>query len=402
MVKRNPFLARLNQGYLFPEITKRKKALQQKEPNAEIISLGIGDTTQPIPETISLAMEEASRLMATSSGYQGYGPEGGHNFLKQAIAKTLYPGLIDPDEIFISDGAKCDIGRLQLLFGPDVKVAVQDPSYPVYVDGSVLMGQTGSYINPEKGYAGITYMPCLPENNFFPDLYPAKGCDLIYICSPNNPTGAVATKSQLSHLVSFAKQHRSVIIYDAAYAPFIQDSNLPKSIYEIKGAEEVAIEVNSFSKMVGFTGIRLGWTIVPKQLKDESGFSFHQDFSRLFATIFNGASYISQKGGLAALSEEGQKSTQSLVAYYLENAKILKQTLEKKGFTVYSGNNAPYLWVHVKQKSWDMFENLLHKAHIVTTPGSGFGPAGEGFLRFSAFAQREDIMKAAQRIDKKL
>jgi LL-diaminopimelate aminotransferase len=280
-----------------------------------------------------------------------------------------------------------------------MSIAVQDPSYPVYVDGSVILGATGDY-NSRKGYFNrIVYMECTPENNFFPDLNSTPRADVIYFCSPNNPTGAVATKKQLKELVDFARENNSVIVFDAAYSEFIRDSSLPKTIYEVKGARETAIEVNSFSKRVGFTGVRLGWSVVPFELRYDDGTPLTQDWSRITSTIFNGASNITQRGGLAALDDEGLKEMRSTIDYYLENAGIIRKALDDLGIKSYGGLNAPYIWIEFKgRKSWDVFEEILEKAHVVTTPGVGFGPAGEGFIRLSAFGHREDILEAVDRL----
>ncbi len=299
----------------------------------------------------------------------------------------MYKGQIDPDEVFVSDGASCDIGRLQGLFGSGVRIAIQDPAYPVYNDGSVI-----------HGVQEIHTMPCAPENGFFPNLNSIPPVDLIYFCSPNNPTGAVSTHAQLEELVAFAKKNRSIIIFDTAYAAFIRDPHLPKSIYEIPGAQEVAIEVGSFSKLAGFTGVRLGWTVVPKALKYENQKAVRNDWDRLVTTMFNGASIISQHGGLATLSDQGFKEVTAIVDFYLENGRLIKSALEKRGYEVFGGTHSPYVWVRFPgRKSWDVFQELLEKIHIVTIPGSGFGPSGEGFIRISAFGKRENILCAIER-----
>jgi LL-diaminopimelate aminotransferase len=397
MVKRNPHLAKLHAGYLFPEINKRKRAFLETHPEAHLISLGIGDTTEPIPESITNGLVAASQGLGTETGYHGYGPEQGIAELREAIAKILYANQIDPSEIFISDGSKCDIGRLQIMFGSSAKMAVQDPSYPVYVDTGVMIGQTDTY--QDGHYDGIIYMPCLPENDFFPELKTTAKPNLVYFCSPNNPTGTVATHAQLTQLVQWVKQQNAILIYDAAYALYIQDPALPRSIYEIEGARDVAIELGSFSKMAGFTGVRLAWSIVPKELRFEEGYSVYQDWSRMHATFFNGACYIAQMGGLAALQPAGQAAMRALVQFYMENTQILYRTFEKMGLAVYGGKNAPYLWVKFPHKtSWQAFEDVLEQTHLICTPGSGFGPAGEGFLRFSAFGHRAHIEEAAQRL----
>lgn len=399
MTKRNPNLAKLPAGYLFPEIAKRKRAFIEKNPAAKIISLGIGDTTEPIPISIVGGLIKGSAALGTKDGYTGYGAEQGLPELRCRIAERIYDDRVDMNEVFVSDGSKCDIGRLQVLFGSEASVAVQDPSYPAYVDSSVIMGQTGSYDQTTKQFKGITYMSCTPENQFFPDLENTPRTDLIYFCSPNNPTGIPATRDQLVQLVAFAKKNHSIIIYDAAYGIFIRHPDLPRSIYEIEGAREVAIELGSFSKMVGFTGVRLGWSVVPKDLKFEDGTPVHQDWTRITSTIFNGASNVAQAGALAALEPEGMTAMKHMTDFYLENARIIKSALESQGNTVYGGTDAPYLWAKFPhQTSWETFEELLEKLNIISTPGSGFGPSGEGFIRFTAFGHRADIEEAAKRL----
>lgn len=399
MPSRNPHFAKFHSGYLFPEITKRKNAFLQEEPSAQLLHLGIGDTTSPIPDVIVRAIQEQAHALGTAEGYTGYGPEQGSFLLRQAIADHFYPGKISPDEIFLSDGSKCDIGRLQILFGKQSRIAVQDPTYPVYVDTAVGMGMSQPYTPSSQHYAGITYMKCTPENHFFPDITQLPDIDLLFFCSPNNPTGAVASYEQLQKLVAVAKQKNAFLIFDSAYAPFIQDPLLPKSIYEIPGAKDVAIELSSFSKMAGFTGVRLGWSVVPKELLFSGGESVHKDWNRLHSTYFNGASNLAQAGGLAALSKEGIAAIQKLCMEYLENASLLKNCLQSLGYPVFGGQHIPYLFVDVRPKtSWAAFEEFLGTYHLVTTPGSGFGPAGEGFLRFSAFAKRSVILEAIGRL----
>jgi len=388
-MKRNKNLDKLKSGYLFPEIQKRKKEFLAKHPDAKLISLGIGDTTEPVSEQVAQAMAQLSTRLGTAHGYIGYGSEQGIEPLRKKIAESFYKNRISPDEIFISDGAKCDLGRLQVLFGGDIRVAIQDPAYPVYIDGSQVQGI--DHIHPMK---------CTPENGFFPDLKTMPPCDLIYFCSPNNPTGAVCTRKQLEELVAFAKKHHSIILFDAAYSSYIRTPDLPRSIYEIEGAKEVAIEINSFSKLAGFTGIRLGWTVVPESLKYENGASVRSDWNRITTTLFNGASIIAQHGGMAALEDE---NNEKMIQFYLENARLIKKALEEMGYQVFGGVDAPYLWVHFPgKKSWDVFQHLLEKAHIVTTPGSGFGPEGEGFLRLTAYGKREPILEAIERLKKVL
>lgn len=404
MIKRNSGFANLTAGYLFPEVARRRREYQQKHPDAKIISLSIGNTTEPLPQFIAKAMADYSMALSTKEGYSGYGDEQGNTSLRKKIAETWYKGLATEDEVFISDGAKCDIARIQTLFGSKVKVAVQDPAYPVYVDGSVIACAAGK--NGANGYKGITYMPCVPENNFFPDLSKVKKNSLIYFCSPNNPTGACATKEDLTRLVDFANENGCIIIYDAAYREFIRDEKLPKTIFEIKGSRTCAIEVNSFSKPAGFTGVRLGWSIVPNDLKFADGTSVNKDWNRVVTTLFNGASNIAQAGGLACLEPEGIEAMKNVIDYYLVNVKKIEETLrgenfKKAGVTLYSTGNSPYVWAKFPgKKSWEVFDLLLDKCHIVTTPGSGFGPSGESFIRFSSFGHHEDVNEACERLSK--
>ncbi|XP_050209514.1 LL-diaminopimelate aminotransferase, chloroplastic isoform X2 [Mercurialis annua] len=397
-VSRNANMAKLQAGYLFPEIARRRNAHLAKYPDSKVISLGIGDTTEPIPEVITSAMAKRSQALSTLEGYSGYGAEQGEKPLRAGIASTYYGDLgIEEDDIFVSDGAKCDISRLQVLFGSNVTIAVQDPSYPAYVDSSVIMGQTGLYQKEAERFGNIEYMRCNPENGFFPDLSKVSRTDIIFFCSPNNPTGSAATREQLTKLVKFAKDNGSIIVYDSAYAMYITDDK-PRSIFEIPGAKEVALETASFSKYAGFTGVRLGWTVVPKQLLFSDGFPVAKDFNRIVCTCFNGASNVVQAGGLACLSQEGRDAMQKVVGFYKENADIIMDTFDSLNFNVYGGTNAPYVWVHFPgQSSWDVFSEILEKTHVVTTPGSGFGPGGEGFIRVSAFGHRESVLEACRR-----
>jgi LL-diaminopimelate aminotransferase len=407
MVKRNPNIAKLPAGYLFPEIGRRRRALLERQPDAKIISLGIGNTTEPLTPHIVEGLQNAALKLGTAEGYSGYDDDPKGQALlqnvKSKLAEKWYRGLVKPEEIFISDGAKCDCGRLQVLFGADVSIAAQDPAYPVYVDGSVIVGATGAH-NKERGqFDGIVYLPCTPANAFFPNLSGLLRTDLIYFCSPNNPTGAVATREQLQELVNFARRNGSIIIYDAAYAAFIKDADLPRSIFEIEGSREVAFEVNSFSKPIGFTGVRLGWTVVPQELAFDDGTPVSKDWSRVMSTLFNGASNIAQYGALAALDDEGLAEMRQTVGYYMENARIIKEGLTGLGLTSYGGVNSPYVWAEFPGRpSWDVFTEILEKAHVVTTPGSGFGASGEGFIRFSAFGHRADVLEAVRRLQEKL
>lgn len=403
MAKRNQYLTTLQGGYLFPEIIKRKNAFLKANPEAKLINLGIGDTTEPLTPFLSTGLAQKSIELGTSEGYSGYGPEQGIDELRIAVNRELYSNRFTKDEIFISDGINSDIGRLQFLFGQEATIAVQDPTYPVYIDTSIIRGRGKKFNSYSKQYEGISYLQCNSENNFFPDLKQSERKDIIYFCSPNNPTGTAATREQLQKLVAYAKEVKSIILFDAAYAAYIQDPNCPRSIYEIEGAEEVAIEMGSFSKMAGFTGVRLSWSVIPHALYYECGTQIHPDWNRVHCTFFNGASNISQAGGLAALSPQGKKEINQQIQFYLENSRLLKQAIEKKGLTVYGGINAPFLWVKFPgYSSWEMFEFFLKEAHLVTIPGSGFGPGGENFLRLSAFGNRPQIEEAAERIVKLL
>ncbi len=402
MLKRNTGFSNLTAGYLFPEVARRRREYASKNPNAKIISLGIGNTTEPLPKCIAQAMADYSISLSTAEGYSGYGDEQGLTELRKRIAEVFYKDLASDDEVFISDGAKCDIARIQTLFGSKVKIAVQDPAYPVYVDGSVIVGAAGK--NTGSGYKGVTYMPCVPENNFFPDLSKIKKNSLIYFCSPNNPTGAVSSREELKKLVDFANANGCIVIFDAAYREFIRDEKLPKSIFEIEGSRHCAIEINSFSKPAGFTGVRLGWSVVPKELKFADGTSVHQDWNRVMTTLFNGASNVAQNGGLACLTDEGLSAMKSVIDYYLENASLIEKTFRgenfrKAGAEVYFTGNSPYIWVKFPgKKSWNVFDSLLEKCNVVTTPGSGFGPAGESFIRISAFGHHADVEEACKRL----
>jgi LL-diaminopimelate aminotransferase len=398
MINRNPRIANIKAGYLFPEIAKRRREYAAAHPEAKIISLGIGNTTEPILPHINAGLIEGARRLGSAETYSGYQDEGLLE-LREKISAVFYKGAFTPEEIFISDGAKCDIGRLQLLFGAGVTAAVQDPSYPVYVDGSVLIGAAGAWEG--SGYTGITYLPCTAENGYFPDLSLLPENGLVYFCSPNNPTGAVATREQLAALTDAARKKGSIIIFDAAYSEYIRDPALPKSIYEIEGASLCAIEVNSFSKPAGFTGVRLGWSVVPRAIKYASGENVNADWNRICGTIFNGASNIAQAGGLAALDEEGRAEIRALTGFYLGNAKLIRSALQKLGLDCVGGGNSPYIWARFPGRdSWEVFSEILEKCQVVTTPGSGFGPAGQGFIRFSAFGHRADVEKACARLSR--
>jgi LL-diaminopimelate aminotransferase len=403
MIQRNPNIGNIKAGYLFPEIAKRRKEYaaahpETNTPAGRIISLGVGNTTEPILPHIDQGLVEGARRLGTAEGYSGYTDEGFEE-LRERIATVFYRGQFTPEEVFISDGAKCDIGRLQLLFGAGTPVAVQDPSYPVYVDGSVLIGAAGPWTG--TGYQGITYLPCTAENGYFPDLSRLPRDGLFYFCSPNNPTGATANREQLTSLVKAAREKGTVIIFDAAYAEYIRDPQLPKSIFEIEGARTCAIEVNSFSKPAGFTGVRLGWTVVPRELTYAGGESVNADWARICGTIFNGASNIAQWGALASLDPEGLKEIRALSDFYLGNAALIRAALRDRGMPCVGGDNSPYIWAHFPGRdSWEVFAEILEKCQVVTTPGVGFGPAGQSFIRFSAFGHRPDVEEACKRLSR--
>lgn len=398
-VSRNPTMEKLQYNYLFPEISAQEAQHAKKYPNAKIISLGIGDTTQPLPDVVASSMANYAYSLSTRNGYRGYGAEQGNEELRKAIAEKFYKDMgIQGSEVFVSDGAQCDISRLQMLFGSNMSIAIQDPVFPAYMDSSVIIGQAGDVEQESGRYQNIEYMRCDPHNNFFPDLSKITRTDIIFFCSPNNPTGHAASWKQLEQLVKLAQENGSIIVYDSAYAVYITDGS-PRSIYEIPGAKKVAIEVSSFSKIAGFTGVRLGWTVVPKELLYSNGFPVIHDFNRIVCTCFNGASRIAQAGGLASLSSEGYKAVISLVDYYKTNAEILLETFKSLGLKAYGGINAPYLWVQFPgSNSWDVFNEILEKTHIITVPGSGFGPAGKEFIRVTAFGHRENILEASDRL----
>jgi len=401
----NENFLKLQAGYLFPEVGRRVRAYKAKNPGAKIISLGIGDVTQPLPPAVISAMKKAVDEMGNAATFHGYGPEQGYDFLINAIIENDFrPRGVDlePSEIFISDGAKCDTANIQEIFGLDNIVAVTDPVYPVYVDSNVMAGRTGQ-ANKNGQYEKIVYMPCTAENNFVPEL-PSTPVDIIYLCFPNNPTGAVATKEILAEWVDFARDNKAVILFDAAYEAFITDPDIPHSIYKIEGAKDIAIEFRSFSKTAGFTGVRCAFTVVPKQLKaatcDGRAVEVNPLWSRRHTTKFNGASYISQVGAAAVYTAEGKKQIRQIIDIYMNNAALIRQSLTKLGYQVYGGVNAPYIWMKTPDglSSWDFFDRLLKKAHIVCTPGAGFGAAGEGYVRLTAFGQPESVKEALERI----
>ena len=400
----NENFLKLQMGYLFPEISRRVRAFQSQNPDTKIINLGIGDVTQPLAPVIIEAMKKAIVDMGSVSGFHGYGPEQGYDFLIEAIIENDFKprGIeIETSEIFVSDGAKCDIGNIQEIFGLDNVVAIPDPVYPVYVDSNVMAGRTGP-ANQNGHYDKTVYMPCTAENNFIPEL-PGIPVDIIYLCFPNNPTGAVATREVLSKWVDFARTNKAIIFFDAAYEAFITDPEIPHSIYEVDAAKEVAIEFRSFSKTAGFTGVRCAFTVVPKQAKaytkDGRAVEVNSLWNRRHSTKFNGASYISQAGAAAAYTAEGKKQCRKIIDIYMANAALIRKSLARLGYQLTGGVNAPYIWMKTPEglNSWDFFDRLLQKANVVGTPGVGFGPAGEGYLRLTAFARPADVKEAMQR-----
>lgn len=403
----NEHYLKLKAGYLFPEISKRVKQFIEKNPGKDVIRMGIGDVTQPLSPAVIKVFHDAVDEMGMVETFKGYGPEQGYDFLREAIAKNDYQDrgiAISADEIYVSDGSKCDTGNIQEIFGMENKIAICDPVYPVYVDTSVMAGRTGNCM--DNGYfENIIYLPCTEESGFKPPL-PDQRADIVYLCSPNNPTGTVLTKDDLTAWVAYAKENRSVILFDAAYEAYIRDKELPRSIYEIDGAKEVAIEFRSFSKTAGFTGTRCAFSVIPKELVlyDTKGnaFSAASLWLRRHTTKFNGVSYPVQKAAAAIYTREGKKETASVIEYYMENAKIIRAALLVQGYTVFGAVNAPYVWLKTKNNmsSWDFFDKLLNEANVVGTPGSGFGPCGEGYFRFSSFARREKVYQAMERIEK--
>lgn len=400
MARINDNFTKLPGSYLFSEIARRVSAYRAENPGKNIISLGIGDVTQPLAPTVIKALHEAVDEMSEKETFRGYGPERGYDFLLNAIAENEYKARgvdISIDEIFVSDGAKSDSGNIGDIFSVDNIVAVCDPVYPVYVDTNAMAGRAGEFTS-EGRWSKLIYMPCTEENGFTPAI-PEKTPDMIYLCFPNNPTGATATKEQLKVWVEYANRNGSVILYDAAYEAFISDPDLPHSIFEIDGARECAIEFRSFSKTAGFTGTRCAYTVVPKELKRE-GMSLNQLWARRQSTKFNGAPYIVQKGAAAIYTEQGKKEIRSVIDYYMNNAKVIRDGLTKAGLTVYGGVNAPYIWAKTPDgmKSWDCFDKLLKEAGVVTTPGAGFGPSGEGYIRLTAFGSAEATAEAVKRL----
>ncbi len=405
MVQVNENYLKLKAGYLFPEIAKRVKIYSQSNKSSEIIKLGIGDVTEPLPKACIEAMGKALDDMGTADGFRGYGPEQGYFWLREKISEHDFISRgcqISPEEIFVSDGSKCDSSNILDILGKDNSIAVTDPVYPVYVDSNVMTGRTGDAL--ENGnYQGLTYLSINEGNNFLPEL-PEKKVDILYLCFPNNPTGATINKAELKKWVDYALQNKSLILFDAAYEAFIQDNDIPHSIYEIEGAKDCAIEFRSFSKNAGFTGVRCAFTVIPKNLKGLSSTNEEIElwplWNRRQSTKFNGVSYVVQKGAEAVYSHEGKKQVRGLIDFYMENAKIMKNKLQNSGYKVYGGDNAPYIWIKVPDQmtSWDFFDFLLQKVSVVGTPGSGFGLAGEGYFRLSAFNSRSNVLDAMERI----
>jgi len=403
MVRINQHFLKLHNYFLFTEIAQRAERFLQKHPDVTLFKLGIGDTTEPLPQSVITGLKRGVEKLSNKKTYVGYGDERGEIALRKGFVSWYqeHGVSLDADEIFISDGAKTDLANIPSLFHQRCIIAVQDPVYPMYVDSNVIYGRTGKYKNGR--YKKVVYMPCVKENNFVPSL-PKTRVDLIYLCMPNNPTGSIMTKKQLAEFVAYAKQHKAIIIFDTAYAAFVQDPKLPRSIYEIPGAKQCAIEINSFSKSAGFTGVRMGWTVVPKDLRVEDAIPGEVNalWKRRQATMFNGVSHITQEGALGLLTKQGQKECHDITQYYLENARLIRATLTQLGFEVFGGENAPYLWVETPKglSSWEFFDLLLEKAHIVVTPGVGFGPHGEGYVRFSSFGHRETIQEAVKSLQK--
>ncbi len=401
----NENFLKLQAGYLFPEIGRRRRDFEAKNPRVKVISLGIGDVTQPLAAAVVEAMKKAVGEMGRIDTFRGYDDGGvGYEFLRKAIIENDFESRgvrVEPDEVFVSDGGKCDTGNIQEIFGRDNIIAVTDPVYPVYVDSNVMAGRTGAA--DKKGrYERIVYMPCTAENDFVPEL-PREPVDIIYLCFPNNPTGAVASKEILAKWVDFARDNKAIILFDAAYEAFISDADIPHSIYEIDGAKEAAIEFRSFSKTAGFTGVRCAFTVVPKQLKahtkDGRAVEVNPLWHRRHGTKFTGASYISQAGAAAVYTSEGKKQCRQIIEIYMNNAALICESLGKLGYKVYGGVNAPYVWMKTPDGlgSWDFFDRLLQKANVVGTPGAGFGPAGEGYFRLTAFAKPDDVKEAMER-----
>lgn len=402
MIRVNEHFLKLQASYLFSDIAQRVNAWTQAHPDRRLIRMGIGDVTEPLPEACRTAFHAAVDEMGARASFRGYGPEQGYPFLREAIAQHDFQSRgcdIQADEVFVSDGSKCDSGNIQEIFAADIRVAVPDPVYPVYVDTNVMAGRTGPAVNGR--YAGLLYLEGTAENGYVP-APPAEPADLVYLCFPNNPTGVVASQEQLRAWVEYAQTHRALILFDAAYASFIQDPALPRSIYEIPGARSCAIEFRSFSKTAGFTGVRCAYTVVPKEVvaytADGTPTPLHKLWNRRHTTKFNGVAYPVQRAAAAVYSPEGQAQTQALIRHYMENARLLREALSSLGYPVVGGDNAPYIWVQVGSASWAFFDRLLNEAGIVCTPGAGFGQKGEGHVRFSAFNSRANVEEAIGRL----
>ncbi|OMF22755.1 LL-diaminopimelate aminotransferase [Paenibacillus sp. FSL H8-0548] len=398
----------LQGSYLFSEIAKRRNKFIEENPTAEIISLGIGDVTRGLPDVVLNAMHSAVNELAEPGSFRGYGPEQGYDFLINAIIENDYKARgidIATNEVFVSDGSKCDVGNIQEIFSQNSIVAVQDPVYPVYVDTNVMAGRSGKYNQETKRYDNISYLECTAENDFKPSL-PDRKVDIIYLCYPNNPTGMTLTKAELKVWVDYAKANNCIILYDSAYEAFIQEEDVPHSIYEIEGAREVAIEFRSFSKTAGFTGVRCAYTVVPREIKGLDAFGnevlINDLWNRRHTTKFNGVSYVTQRGAAAIYSAEGKEQIKSLVEYYMTNAAIIRDGLASLGLEVFGGVNAPYIWLKTPKgmDSWSFFDKLLTEANIVGTPGVGFGQSGQGYFRLTAFGSKENTEKAVERIRK--
>ena len=403
MVRVNDNYPKLPGSYLFSTIGKKVREYKAQHPEADIISLGIGDVTQPIAPAVISALHTAVDEMARAESFRGYAPDLGYDFLREAIAENDYRARgceISADEIFVSDGAKCDCGNIQEIFSADCRIAVCDPVYPVYVDSNVMAGRTGDYDAAAGRFRYVIYLPCTAENGFSPDL-PSEVPDLIYLCFPNNPTGAVISKARLQEWVDYAKRNGAVILYDAAYEAYISEPDIPHSIYECDGARDCAIEFRSFSKTAGFTGLRLGFTVIPKDLEAD-GVSLWSLWARRHGTKYNGAPYIIQRAGEAVYSDAGRQQIRSQIAYYMDNAHYIYNGLKEAGYEVSGGINAPYIWLRTPDglTSWEFFDRLLTRANVVGTPGSGFGPGGEHYFRLSAFGSHENTAEAVKRIKK--
>ncbi|HVS54137.1 MAG TPA: LL-diaminopimelate aminotransferase [Opitutaceae bacterium] len=402
MIRINENYTKLKASYLFSDIAKRVSAYVAAHPAKPVIRLGIGDVTEPLPRVCVDALHAASDEMASRTTFKGYGPEQGYAFLRDAIAQHDYAARgckIEADEIFVSDGAKCDCGNIQEIFAADIRLAIPDPVYPVYIDTNVMAGRTGGSVDGR--YQGVTYLDSTPANGYVPAI-PGVATDLIYLCFPNNPTGAVATKAQLAAWIAYAKKNRAIILYDSAYEAYIRDPQIPHSIYELDGARDVAIEFRSFSKTAGFTGTRCAYTVIPKTLVawDAAGNAHpvHALWNRRHTTKFNGVAYPIQKAAAAIYTDAGKQQTKALIDFYLGNAKLIRDAMTKLGFSCIGGDNAPYIWVNTGRDSWEFFDLLLNQAQVVCTPGAGFGKCGEGHVRISAFNSRENVETALARI----